>query len=96
MEKQLKTKKVLIADISSPPTPFHPTEVCTNITELLTINKRFTTTKLDNIQVDFCAFHTFEQHLRDIHNINQAQKIVVNWVPECRMAYHTTAPPHYQ
>ena len=96
MEKQLKTKKVLIVDISGPPTLFHPTEVYNNITELLVINKRITSNELDNIQVEFCAFYTFRQYLGRIHKINQTQTIVVNWVPGCRMAYPTTTPPHYQ
>ena len=96
MERVLTTKRLLIADITGPPGPFNPTDFYNEITELLTINKRTTTTKLDNVQVDFGAFHTNFQQLKNIQKIQPAQTIIVTWELGCRMAYHTTAQPLFQ
>ena len=93
MERVLTTKRLIIADITGPPGPFHPTDFYNEITGLLTINKRASATKLDNIQVDFGAFHPYCQQLKLIEKIQPAQTIVVTWEPGCRMAYHTTAQP---
>ena len=66
MEKVLTNKQLLIADITGLSGPFNPTDFYNQITELITLNKHSTATKLDNIQVDFGAFHTNFQQLKNI------------------------------
>ena len=96
MERTLNTRRLVIADITSSSGPFHPTEFYNDITELVTINKRTSSTKLDNIQIDFGAFHPYSRQLKLLQEIKPEQLIVVTWEPGCRMAYHTTAQPPSQ
>ena len=96
MERTLTTRQLVIADITGLSGPFHPTEFYNNITELVTINKRTSATKLDNIQIDFGAFHPYSRQLELLQQIKPEQLIVVTWEPGCHMAYHTTAQPPSQ
>ena len=93
---QLQPKTLLIASLKADSTSESASALYNEITLLLTFKKRKTTYRLDNLQTDFCEFKPYCNFQRQLDMIDARNSIVVNWVPGCRMAYHTTALESYQ
>ena len=93
---QLQLKTLLIASLKADSTSESASALYNEITLLLTFKKWKTTYRLDNLQTDFCKFKLYCNFQRQLDMIDACNSIVVNWVPECHMAYHTTALESYQ
>ena len=88
---QLKPKTILISVLKTDTVSPNPARLYDEIQSVLTIRKRATMALIDTITTDFCEFKSPHNYHRYLDMIDARNTVVVDWVPGCHMAYHTSA-----
>ena len=95
MEEELYPRTLFISNVTPGLTFNKATELFSDIEKIIHIRKRATSKKLDNIQMDFCEYKTYGNYKNYIDRLDPKQSVVINWMPGCRMPFHTTARVPY-